>query len=338
MKYKSSSGSNAPWEVLLPPVTQEVNEEYLKTFFDMMHERQEIWYRRNILKLPAPWSENEILRDYNFTHVYRELDRNSQWEIENIIKPKDITEIEKFWMICFFRLMNEPKFFEFYSKNERFKNALPTREEFNKARYFANLLNYRKTGNNPYTSAYLINTACCPNEKRDKCYAFKIIATLHKEAENVFKTLKTAKEPEEFIKHLMTLPAIAEFVSHEMYISLCYFERYSPTGAIMRWDENDFTNVGPGCSLGIRLIFPSTLAKDQRQRIHDLRDMSNEYLPDDFKYLEWDRKRGYYANKGNNISLHQIEMFCCEFSKYWKMLNKVGKQRKKYDWSKYAKK
>lgn len=338
MRYKSSSGSNAPWEVLLPPITQEVNEEHLKLFFEIMYERQEIWYKRNILKLPAPWSENPILRDYNFTHVYRELDRNSQWEIDNIISIDEIPEIEKFWMVCFFRLMNEPRFFEYYKKKEGFKYALPTRKEFQKARFYAVVTNYRKLGYNPYTSAYLINTACCPGERRDKCYAFKIIATLHKEAENVFKTMITAKQPEEFIKHLMTLPAIAEFVSHEIYISLCYFATYSHAGAIMPWDENDFTNVGPGCSLGIRLIFPSTIAKDQKEKIYQLRDMSVDYLPDDFKYLEWSGRRKYYTSDENNISLHQCEMWLCEFSKYWKMINGVGKTRKKYDWSKYAKK
>lgn len=43
-------------------------------FFEFIYDRQEIWHRRNVLNLPAPWSTDEILRNYRFCNVYRELD------------------------------------------------------------------------------------------------------------------------------------------------------------------------------------------------------------------------------------------------------------------------
>ena len=108
----------------------------------------------------------------------------------------------------------------------------------------------------------------------------------------------------------------------------------------MRFDQNDYTNVGPGASIGIRLIYPSLKTlKDQKQAIYWLRDDAEKELSKIAKskgvpmyYLEWDKeKREYYFNDKCNITLHQIEMWLCEFQKYWKMTIKTGKQRSKFN-------
>ena len=37
--------------------------------------------------LPAPWTDDRILRDYYFTNVYRELDKTTVWFRENVRDP-----------------------------------------------------------------------------------------------------------------------------------------------------------------------------------------------------------------------------------------------------------
>lgn len=51
-----------------------------------------------------------------------------------------------------------------------------------------------------------------------------------------------------------------------------------------------------------------------------------------FPYLHFDKdKREWYLDYDHpNISLKEIEMWLCEFSKYWKMMIGAGKQRSKY--------
>ena len=106
----------------------------------------------------------------------------------------------------------------------------------------------------------------------------------------------------------------------------------------MKFTQNDFTNVGPGAMVGIRLIFPSTPSSLQEKRIYDLRDMAEEQLKlaeirkgVKMPYLHWDKEnKKYYTSGECNITLHQIEMWLCEFQKYWKMLKGVGKQRSKF--------
>ena len=57
----------------------------------------------------------------------------------------------------------------------------------------------------------------------------------------------------------------------------------------------------------------------------------SEEKGESFPYLYWDKeKQQYYTNDKCNITLHQIEMWLCEFQKYWKMIIGQGKQRSKF--------
>ena len=76
---------NYAWFQDLPDENLEVYEPNLKLFFEVMLERQLIWKRRFIEKKERPWTNNKIFQESKFTNVYRELDRNSQWQIKNII-------------------------------------------------------------------------------------------------------------------------------------------------------------------------------------------------------------------------------------------------------------
>ena len=73
---------NAAWYDKLPDENLEVYEPYLRLFFETMYERQLIWKRRFIDKKERPWTDNKIFQESKFTNVYRELDRNSQWQIK----------------------------------------------------------------------------------------------------------------------------------------------------------------------------------------------------------------------------------------------------------------
>ena len=48
-------------------------------------ERQNIFFRRNILHKKSPWTEDTILQKYKFTNAYRVNDRVSQFLISHVI-------------------------------------------------------------------------------------------------------------------------------------------------------------------------------------------------------------------------------------------------------------
>lgn len=353
----------------LPDTSIEVHEEHHRLFFWLMHERMAIWKRRFIDKKDRPWTDNEILRDYKFTNVYRELDRNSQWQIKNILLDDTLSLKNLIWKMMVFRFFNNPETFEFNPKKKqvaiqgdlfgspvksglkqaekfsdlisatKWRNGIPDYDEYDEDEFAKFIAGVRSSGMNPYTTAYLINSQATPGQPRDYCYTRVVIPTLHKRIPEIIKLVLKAKNPEEIIDYLIKMPAVANFIAHEFYQDFTYIPRYTDR-KFMRFTQDDYTNVGPGASIGIRLIYPSldSVAK-QKQAIYWLRDEAERELTKVAKskgepmyYLEWDKeKREYYLTDECNITLHQIEMWLCEFQKYWKMTIKTGKQRSRFE-------
>ena len=319
---------NKPWYKFLPSDELDICEENLDLFFKTMFERQEVWYKRFILKEERPWTEDVFLANNKFTNVYRELDRNTQYQIENVYK-KENNKKQLLWKILFFRFFNSPEFFEFIKGSKKsFEGIIPDYEDFDSDELKRLMDQFRAVKGNPFTNAYLTNSLACPGKTRDECFAFKVIPSLHKLVPELLKMFVKMKNPSDLIKLILTLPSVSDFMAHEFYQDLTYSERYSGI-RFMKFDQNDYTNVGPGAEIGIRLIFPSlSNMKDKEEAIHILRDLSEQYLSKfgQFKYLGY-KDGKYFHDKKGDVTLHQIEMFLCEFQKYWKMMIGEGKQR-----------
>lgn len=354
---------NKKWHKLLPPETEEVCEDNLRLFFETMYERQCVWKRRSIDQLPRPWTEDIILRDYKFTNIYRELDKNSQWLIHNIIIDTTLDLRNLVWEMMVFRFFNNIPTFTFnpqlHSKTKdcrnkslkfvlphitgvndmipssKWSNSIPNYEEYDEDEFAYFIAGVRSVGINPHTSSYFIN----PGEQdssRDYTYVHSVIPTLHKNMDAIITKVQKAKTPEDIFQFLQTLPQTGEFIAHEFYQDFTYIPMYTDR-KFMKFDQNDFTNVGPGCSVGLRLIFPNLTKKEQKDGIYILRDASECWLNiiaeergEEMPYVKWDKTDKSYKVVNYNITLHQIEMWLCEFQKYWKMTIGEGKQRGKY--------
>lgn len=355
------------WYKDLPNEEIEVYEPHLKLFFETMHERQLIWKRRFLEKKSMPWTKDKIFQVSKFTNVYRELDRNSQWQIKNILLDDKLSLKNLVWKLMVFRFFNNPETFTFnptgvglngnlfgeievksgleqiQNPNElisanKWRNGIPDYDEYDEEEFSRFIAGVRSSGKNPYTTAYLINSQATPGQPRDYCYTRVVIPTLHKRMDELIKVVLTAKTPEEIIEWLKTLPAVADFIAHEFYQDFTYIPRYV-NKKFMKFTQNDFTNVGPGASIGIRLIYPNLKTlREQKQAIYWLRDAAEEQLTkiskekgEQMPYLNWDKEnKKYYVDDNCNITLHQIEMWLCEFQKYWKMMIGKGKQRSKF--------
>ena len=326
------------WHTKLPDENLSVYEPFLQLFFETMYERMMIWKRRFIEQKPQPWTENAILRDSKFTNVYRELDRNSQWQIRNILLDDSLSPVNLIWKLMVFRFFNNPETFKRGVEWRGWRNGIPDWKDYDEDDFVSFIEEVRKSGQNPYTNAYLINSMSAPGKSRDWCYTRLVIPTLHKRIPQLISVVRNADSPESIITYLKTVPAVADFIAHEFYQDFTYIPRYTDR-EFMRFTQNDFTNVGPGASVGIRLIYPNLkTAREQKQAIYWLRDSAEEQLTkigalkgEPMGYLEWDKEsKEYKLTDKCNITLHQIEMWLCEFQKYWKMMIGEGKQRSKF--------
>lgn len=314
------------WFDLLPDKKTDICEENLYNFFEYVFERQEIWYRRNILKDPKPWTENEILRDYKFTNVYRELDRTTQYLINTVTK-KEVDPKELIWKIILFRYFNTPELFK--------EIGIPSYKEYEVKKFTKLVDDYKSSGKNPFTTAYMINATLAKGQKRHMWYLNDAIPHMHNKVGEILDALQEAdnkKKPMILINKLTELKAVSTFLAHEFYQDFCDCTTYGTK--LMNLNKNDYTNVGPGCSLGLRLIFPSSQTiKDQEEKIRFLQEISSEYLKQfgNFKYLVYNREKDSYSvSNDGELDLHNLEFSLCEFQKLWKMGIKQGKQRSKY--------
>lgn len=309
------------WQAHLPPETEEVNEMYLDEFFRTMYERQEIWYKRFILKQSRPWTKNETFSKYKFCNVYRELDRTSQWLIKNVIRNDKLTIEEIIFKILVFRVYNKPETFELI--------GLPDYKTFDAAKHLKSVREATKSMKVLNDEAYKINTYMSKGAVWES-YTVNFIPAFHDLVRELVRIITKAKDAVEVVNTIMKVRGIGTFFSHECYIDLCYLNRYRRDD-LFRFNENDYTNTGPGAIVGMRWLFPSLKSKKELMNATVvLKDIAPEYLSKfgDFKYLYWnlDTKK-YYCSGKFNLKLHQIEFWLCEYNKYRKMKLKLGKQR-----------
>lgn len=324
-----------------------LNQQNYEEFFSTMVERQNIWINRTLLGKPFPWSDNPILSNHKFTNVYRELDRNSQCEVKNVILDENLYLDRHFifWSIMFFRMFNSIEFFQFLDEQEDFKwkdfyHASRDTKDFSDKMY--SLCQIARLKNiNPFTNAYLTNTAEYPGKTRDwaVCYGripslvetTKKVAELSLKYENTF-WLERCLLPEDFVKIIQSTKGFAGFMSHEIYISFCYIAKYTKH-KIFPFTEDDYTNVGPGAYAGIKMIFGEDIKFSQAKKyIYQLLEdcKNNSYLLKGMQFVKFNRHIGQYELCDFNLTLHQIEMWLCEFQKYVKMRDGFGKQRSKF--------
>lgn len=77
-----------------------------KLSYDWMNERYKIHLRKDVQRLPSPWTENEILRQVKFCNVRREHDRQSQHLIRNIVENNNLSLADKMFNCLLFRMFN----------------------------------------------------------------------------------------------------------------------------------------------------------------------------------------------------------------------------------------
>lgn len=352
----------ATWFDKLPNDELDVYQPFVTKFFETMYERQMIWKRRFVDGEPRPWTDDHVLHSYKFTNVYRELDRSSQWQISNIILDDGLSLKDLVWKTVMFRLFNNPETFDFNPvgkkidakkfgietvlgfqnvdisniiPSSKWRNGMPNHDEFNEEEFYLYISGVRSSGKNPFTDAYFINSTFGLGRSRDFAYTRIVAPYLHEHMDELMDTVMNAEKAVDVIKYLETIPGVATFISHEIYQDFTYISRYTDR-EFMKFDQNDFTNVGPGCSVGVRLTFPSLYGqRNQIRGIYELRDMADVELAkiskkrgQPFPYLHWDKSAREYELKNEcNITLHQVEMWLCEFQKYWKMTIGEGKQR-----------
>jgi len=288
-----------------------INQENLDRFWQFIYDRQEIWHKRFIMGMRAPWSDNPIFNEYKFTNVYRELDRGTIYLLDNICEKME--PVDQVWNIIVYRMFNRVSTYDHLGFRSFGRWA--TDKGFRKA--FTILREWADDGNSLYTDAHMT----CAYEHfpgKDKLERFEyIFHGVIMGMEVLMRIINKAKSLETIHKALTAFPGIGPFLAYEMAVDISYCE-WNNLG------EDEWVNAGPGCQRGLAAIFPGIKPNDCAWMIKVLRqaqerEFARLKLP--FEAIAYD---------GRWLTLRNIEHCCCEVFKYLKALNGTGRPRNKF--------
>lgn len=346
--YKSRANKNSASTPLsgnhayipfLPDKSLSICEECYEAYFNTMFERQLIWKRRFVDKQQAPWTEDEIFANTKFPNVYRELDRSSQFLINDIILANKNSDVQNLtWKVLVYRLFNNPETFKLASFV--WKGGIPDygkfEEEQDKYAEFLGLI--QKCGANPFANAYMISSTFSVGKSRTEAYAEDALPVLHDLVNNISDMCLIAEGPEDIIRALKFIPGVSDFLAHELYTDLLYINKF--TGKeVVPFKANDFVNVGPGSLLGIRLIYPNLdTRKAQVQGMYKLLseakraiEHAEELRGEKFPFVQYNPEtESYEITDKFNFTIRNIEDWLCEYGKYWKMKIEAGRIQRKF--------
>lgn len=268
---------------------------HLNEFWQFVYERQEIWYRRFVLKLPKEkWYEglNPLFRKQKFCNVYPELDRGSIFITK---KTENCSTKEKIMKIVIYRLFNSIETYEIIEDLLKSTTWDPDKviDRLNKMKNEGKKIfggAFMQTGVGSFKTSSVkhvsyIRDAIVPFVNQLDSYSMRIeqasgLAQIH-----------------EILRELNNIGPFLAFVIIQDFVR-CRVTKYDMDS----WF--DISNV-PGARKGLRIIF----GNDRESHIYELRDMADA----EFKRMGLDFK---YPN-GKKLGLLECENCLCEFQKFY---------------------
>ena len=269
-------------------------------FWDFVNERLKIYKYKEISKIPSPWTDDPILRDYKFCNAQRHLDRTSQSLLKNVINNISLNSKQKIMNIIFLRLFNRPEHFDIFPIIHDWGSqkdlVIGICEDCYK--------NKKKIFNN----AYQINTG---HDNKHIQIIENLAAIDYDELDEILKT-KTYKE---ILKYLEDhIRAVGSFIAAQILLDCGY------DSSITGITGDDFLIIGPGAAEGLRMMGLEDPKKYEAAIYHLWNNQP--YLPDLQPYPE----RSMYRQ--GHMSLMDIQHCLCEWRKYHQWKNGIGMRRK----------
>ena len=294
-------------------------------FYEFIYDRQKIWHDRFILNKPAPWTEDQILQNFKFCNIYRELDAGTTSISKHLIGT-DILLEDKLLNIIAYRIFNKRDTFE-----RLFDGLLNTRT-FN----FEQLEKKLDNIDGPiFSDAYLISSHPVNADYRPQDKHIQVLLMLNAlipKLSNILSELKNS-DGQSGLDIIEKYVAFAgPFLSGQILLDCTYSSNSKSETDIVPYTSNDFLIVGPGAHWGLNILFDKQLSKKEAdEKCRFLYASQKEYFAllkkqtsKNWSDVKWDNPN--YCG-GDYISLHDIQGCLCEFRKYTRLKN--GEKAKK---------
>lgn len=343
----------------------DIDWESIYHFKNFVIERYRIHKRKDVEKLPPPWTKNPTLKEFKFTNVRREHDRQTRYLIENISNNPSLSLEDKIVNSFLFRSWNNwltLRDFGFpYSAKKLYNPKLkekvrPTYLELSKENpdrlWYNNA--YNQGGTKCAWKFADADIRSVPykfgNEKEmgdDKFEDYEPEIPLRPFHVGVWigrgkivEKLLNAKDQEEAFEIIKSVRGFADFLAYQVFVDLTYIKEFP-------FSENEFVVAGPGCKRGLDHIFKDKDGMTYEECIFWLRDRINRvngYSLFNSEKLEEICENEDWINRTYNpdqlfsdlylgdrcMNVMSIENCMCELSKYIKAVKGTGRPRNTY--------
>lgn len=210
--------------------------------------RRQAAFQNRIAGREWPWSNDPIIQTYKFCNVYRAADRVSQYLIKNVAYSGDAaTSSDRAFQIVAFRTFSK---IETWQNVSRLLGHAPVIEDLESGAFARALAKTKLECGGLYTGAFILcaTKAFGYDEKHLNHVALFKHMFLHAGAG---QRIENAKSLEEVVRLLESFPLTGPFMSYQIAIDLNY-------SSLIDFDENDYTQAGPGALRGINKAFSDT--------------------------------------------------------------------------------
>lgn len=292
----------------------------LDLFWWFICERQRIWHRRFVQKLPPPWTQDPVMQQERFTNVYRELDPGTQYAIENILEV-EAPKPDKIFNIMFYRLIG--------SKKETHAAVGFLRlQTFNPEHVKQVLRHIRDVEQqSPFGAAYMV-AAYTEMGSHDKIENItRLFTRIRENFDRIYSKIEASGSAEEVYWVLRSVPGFGNFLAYQVLVDLLYPLRVYGNRPLLPYSQDDWAAAGPGAQRGIAMLLRSEVQASHLSVMRWLRN--NQHVEFRRLGLEFPYLRDRH-NKPVDISLANIQNCLCEFHKYVKIREGTGRGRRKF--------
>ncbi len=281
-----------------------IREDILEIFWGYIKERNNIYVKKEIDKLPPPWTDDPILKKYKFTNVFRELDPGTKYVIENMTLRLGYNDPHNLIFNCIV--------YRLYNKIETMQAiGLLDYRNFDREELQTKLETQAKI-EPVFTGAFMVSAYNSVEGDTKIERTTRILQTIASDMTNIGNRIITNHDSFTTYRTILNLFGFGEFLAYQIAVDLGYYSN-------LWFDENEFVIAGPGAKRGIDLIYS------------EKSNMSYEDCIRNIELLHWEEFIDEELEKPLNIMA--IENCLCEFSKYYKAYTGKGRPRNKYKYS-----
>lgn len=306
-----------------------LNNRNLLYLYHFIRRRYVIHLRKDVLKKDPPWTNDDVLREYRFTNIRREHDKETRWVIEHITSNSELSYEDKLINVILFRLYNKHETAELISMPFKFSETPNWNPEWYRSLFEAAMVEdpdcvfftnaFYTSGLKRVLKQYLPETD--PKNSMEMRILWFIDAIVK---DNIADKIKSSKTQEDVIDVLCSYNGIGRFLAYQFYIDMTYIDEFP-------FSENEFTIAGPGCIMGLDYLFEDRDGMSYEECLFWLRDNLDRLFVEELG-KDWDAKRVFWdlPEYDRCFNVMCLENCFCELSKYIRAKDGTGRPRKRY--------